>query len=57
VRRELDCVLYILWLRMLLIEDVFAVLNALVGWNDVFKSKGMIVIILIYRNVWDRRCL
>ena len=46
MRRELDCVLYILWLCMLLIEDVFAILNALVGRNDVFKSKGMIVIVL-----------
>jgi len=54
VRRELDCVLYILWLRMLLIDDVFAVLNALVSWNDVFNSKGMIVIVLMYRNIWDQ---
>jgi len=33
---------------MLLIEEVFTVLNALTGWNDVFKSKGMIVIVLTH---------
>ena len=40
--------LCIWWICTFLIEDVFAVLNALVGRNDVFKSKGMIVIALIY---------
>ena len=47
--------LYILWLCMLLIEDVFTVLNAvftvLNAWtnrNDVLKSRGMIVIMLTH---------
>ena len=38
----------VLWLCILLIEDIFTVLNALISQNNVFKSKGMIVIVLIY---------
>ena len=40
--------LYMLWSCMLLILDVFVMLNVLINWNDMLKSKGMIVIVLIY---------
>ena len=40
--------LYMLWSCMLLILDVFAMLNVLINWNDMLKSKGMVVIVLIY---------
>ena len=40
--------LYMLWSCMLLILNVFIMLNVLINWNDMLKSKGMIVIVLIY---------
>ena len=40
--------LYIVWLCMRLIKDVFAVFNALVGRNNVCKLMGLIMIVLIY---------
>ena len=40
--------LYMLWSCMLLILNVFIMLNVLINKNDVLKSKGMIVIVLTH---------